>query len=205
MVLLEACTGSSSTPANPPPQFISGTALQAANTVVQKINQLQNGSGGLTPFVNLFDSSGVRFSADYYIENSDLVLTASAFSSDYSLQNPPIKVWGIYDGRGDPISMHIRDYFNRFVWNFPYHNYSANNATVQIINSDNDFKSQGNLINNMLSFYPLSSQFRIVEYHQSGINPSNAGMDWTSLLVVLKNQGNSQWTLVGLAHGAWTI
>ena len=90
---LGACSGSSSTPTPIPPQFINGTPLQAADIVVQAINQLQNGSGGLIPFVNMFDSTGVRFSADYYIESSDRVLTALEFESEFSLQNPPDHVW----------------------------------------------------------------------------------------------------------------
>ena len=203
--LLGACSGTGSTPPNPIPQFINGTPLQAANTVVQKINQLQNGSGGLASFTDLFDPAGVRFSADYNIASTDQELTAPVFTSEYGLQNPPVRVWGIQDGSGNPISMHIRNYFSQYVWNFPYHNYATNTATVKLINNSNDFNSQGNLINNMLNFYPSSSQYQIVEYHQPGTNPSYNGMDWTSLMVVLKNQGTNQWTLVGLVHGAWTI
>ncbi len=197
--VLSACAGSSST-TNNQSQFMSGSALQAANTVVQTINQLQNGGASLQQFTNLFDANGVRFSADYYIDNTDRLLTAQAFEGDYSLQNPPLRVWGVQDGSGNPISLNIRDYFTQYVWNHPYHT----SATVKLINAKSDFNSQGNLINNMLAFYPLSS-YRIVEYYQPGTNPSYNGMDWTSLMVVLKNQGNNQWSLVGLVHGAWTI
>jgi len=203
---LEACSGSSSTPTTPitpttpSPQFINGTPLQAANTVVQAISQLQEDSTGLTPFIKMFDSDGVRFSADYFIENGDRVLTASEFEGEYSLQNPVNQLWGIQDGSGDPINVNIHDYFSRYVWNYPY----DNKATVTLINNSNDFHSQGNLINNMLSFYNYS-QYRIVEYHQAGTNPSDNGMDWTSLMVVLKSQGANQWSLVGIVHGAWTI
>ncbi len=198
-VFMSACLESTSPP-NPQPQFINGTPLQAAATVVQAIQQLQDGTGGLTPFINLFDSGGVRFSPYYYINNTDRVVNATEFQSDFILQNPPLRLWGTYDGSGDPINLNIRDYFSKFVWDYPYHT----NATVTLINSNNDFNSQGNLINNMLSFYPLS-QYRIVEYYQPGTNPANGGMDWSSLMVVLKNQGNNQWSLVGLVHGSWTI
>ena len=196
---LEACSGSSSTPTTPP-QFINGTPLQAANTVVQAISQLQEDSAGLTPFIKMFDSDGVRFSADYFIEDSDRVLTASEFEGEYSLQNPVNQLWGIQDGSGDPININIQDYFSQYVWNYPY----DDNATVTLINNSNDFHSQGNLINNMLSFYN-SSQYRIIEYHQAGTNPSYNGMDWTSLMIVLQSQGANQWSLVGIVHGAWTI
>jgi len=203
---LGACSGSSSTPTTPTtptppsPQFINGTPLQAANTVVQAISQLQTDGTGLTPFIKMFDSDGVRFSADYFIENNDRVLTASEFEGEYSLQNPPDQLWGFQDGSGDPININIHDYFSRYVWNYPY----DNNATVTLINNSNDFHSQGNLINNMLSFYN-SSQYRIVEYYQAGTDPSYGGMDWTSLMIVLKSQGANQWSLVGIVHGAWTI
>ncbi|WP_308874769.1 hypothetical protein [Thiothrix subterranea] len=56
---LSACSGTGST--TPTPQVINGTALQAANTVVQAINCLQNGTGGLQPFTDLFDPAGCVF------------------------------------------------------------------------------------------------------------------------------------------------
>lgn len=197
--VMGACTAPA--PANPTsPAVISGTPLQAANTVVQAIAGI-SGSGGLAPFTNLFDPAGVRFSPYYRVEASDLTLTGTAFQSDFILQNPPLKTWGTQDGSGDPITLHIRDYFNRYVWDFPYHN----NATVTLISSNSDFLSQGNLINNLLTSYPMP-QYRIVEYHQPGTNPAYNGMDWTSLMVILKDAGGgNQWTLVGLAHGSWTI
>ena len=199
MSLLGACGNVPPTPPTPP--VITGTPLQAATTVVQAINQLQNGTGGLTPFTDLFDPAGVRFSPYYRVEATDQILTATAFESDFILQNPPLKMWGTQDGSGDPISLNIRDYFSRYVWDFPYHS----NSTVTLINSNSDFLSQGNLINNLLTNYP-TTQYRIVEYHQPGINPSYNGMDWTSLMVVLKDAGGgNQWTLVGLVHGSWTI
>ena len=199
MSLLGACGNVPPTPPTPP--VITGTPLQAATTVVQAINQLQNGTGGLTPFTDLFDPAGVRFSPYYRVEATDQILTATAYESDFILQNPPLKTWGTQDGSGDPISLNIHDYFSRYVWDFPYHS----NATVTLINSNSDFLSQGNLINNLLASYP-APQYRIVEYHQPGINPSYNGMDWTSLMVVLKDAGGgNQWTLVGLAHGSWTI
>lgn len=182
-------------------QTISGTPLQAANTVVQAIHNLQNGAGGLQPFTQLFDSAGVRFMPYYRVEPGDVVLTASQFESDFILQNPPPRVWGTQDGSGDPINLNVRDYFSRYVWDFPY----STNATVTLISTNSDFHSQGNLINNLLASYP-STQYRIVEYYQPGTNPAFGGMDWTSLMVILKDAGGgNQWTLVGFAHGSWTI
>ena len=197
--LLVACGGSGSggsTPTAP----MTGTALQAANTVVQAIDQLENSSGGLAAFTNLFDTDGVRFSADYNVTSSDLVFTKDAYESDFIVQNPPLHTWGIEDGSGDPISLNVRSFLSQRIWDFAYHN----NATVTEINTSSDFLSQGNLINNMLTFYP-APQYKIIEYHQAGVDPSLNGMDWTSLMVVLKNLGANKWSLAGLAHGAWTI
>ena len=195
--ILSACSGSGAGGSTPTP--IAGTALQAANTVVQSINALQNGSGSLTAFTDLFDADGVRFSPYYNVTPSDLVFTKSEYEGDFNVQNPPLRLWGTQDGSGDPINLHVRDYLAKWVWDFPY-----NTATVTEINANDDFLSQGNLINNMLTFYPLS-QYQIIEYHQAGIDPSFGGMDWSSLMVVLKKVGANQWSLVGLAHGAWTI
>ena len=192
---LSSCNGGDSSQAT-----LTGTPLQAVTTVVQTIEQLQNGTGGLSPFIALFDPVGVRFAPYYHLVASDLVLTGSAFQSDFILQSPPVKTWGTQDGSGNPLNYDVRGYFSKFVWDFPYHT----NATVTLINSMSDFKSQGNTLNNMLTVYPLS-QYRIVEYHQSGINPTFGGLDWTSLIVVLKDLGNSEWSLVALVHGSWTI
>lgn len=197
--LLAACVGAG--PVKPAPQTLNGTPVQAANTVVQAIAGLQGGNGGLQPFTSLFDPAGVRFMPYYRMEPGDVVLTAAQFEGDFIQQNPPPRVWGVEDGSGDPISLNIRDYFNRYVWNFPYNS----GATVTLINSNGDFHSHGNLINNLLASFP-APQYRIVEYHQPGTNPAYNGMDWSSLMVILKDAGGgNQWTLVGLAHGAWTI
>ncbi|EIJ34814.1 hypothetical protein [Thiothrix nivea] len=188
-------------PVNPSPQTMTGTPLQVANTVVQAIDGLQNGGGGLQPFTSLFDPAGVRFMPYYRMEPSDVTLTADGFESDFIPQNPPPRVWGTQDGSGDPISLSTRNYFSKYVADFPYHN----NATVTLINSNGDFQSQGNLINNLLASFPMP-QYRIVEYHQPGTDPAFGGLDWTSLMVILKDVGGgNQWTLVGLAHGSWTI
>lgn len=196
--LLTACAAT--TPSTPATAGISGTPLQAANTVVQAMAGI-SGGGGLSPFTALFDPAGVRFSPYYRVEPSDLVLTADQFEGDFILQNPPVRTWGTQDGSGDPISLHVRDYFDRYAWDFPYHT----SATVTLISSNSDFHSQGNLINNLLASYP-QPQYRIVEYHQPGTNPAYNGMDWTSLMVILKDAGGGNlWTLVGLAHGSWTI
>ncbi len=178
---------------------LTGTPLQAATTVVQKIEQLQNGaSGALSPFTSLFDTDGVRFAPYYNLVASDLKLTSAVFEDDWNQQ--PIKTWGTQDGSGDPINLHVQDYFSRFVWNFPYHT----NATVTLINTNSDFHSSGNIINNMFTVYS-PPQYRIVAYHQPGIDSQFSGMDWSSLIVVLKDLGNSEWSLVALVHGSWTI
>jgi hypothetical protein len=196
--LLAACPAT--TPSTPAPAGINGTPLQAAHTVVQAMAGI-GGGGGLTPFTTLFDPAGVRFSPYYRVEASDLVLTGTAFESDFILQNPPVRTWGTQDGSGDPINLNVRDYFDRYVWDFPYHT----GATVTLISSNSDFHSHGNMINNLLASYPIP-QYRIVEYYQPGTNPAYNGMDWTSLMVILKDAGGgNQWTLVGLAHGSWTI
>jgi len=197
LFVLSACGGSGSGGSTPTP--IAGTALQAANTVVQSIKDLQGGSGSLSTFTDLFDADGVRFSPYYHVVSSDLVLTKADYEGDFNLQNPPLKLWGTQDGSGNPINLNVRDYLSQYVWDYAY-----DTATVTQINTSSDFLSQGNLINNMLTFYP-PAQYQIVEYHQAGVDPSFAGMDWTSLMVVLKRMGNNQWSLAGLVHGSWTI
>lgn len=200
---LSACTPpSSGGSGGGTPSVISGTPLAAANTVIQALNQLDSGAAGSLPnFINLFDPAGVQFAPDYNITSSDLTLTSTDFQNEWGMPTPPVRTWGVQGGSGNPIDKHVRDYFAQYVWSFPY----QNNTTITLIdNAGSNFVSQGNLINNMVTAYsPV--QYKIVEYHQPGVNPSYNGMDWSSLMVVLKNVGTNQWTLAGLVHGAWSI
>lgn len=201
ILFLSACADSVDKDAKPILQSqLTGTPLEASNKVAESINQLFSASANISSLTTLFDAQGVRFAPYYYVTVNDLVLTATDVSADWAASPPIKRIWGTMDGSGDSIELPVREYFSRFVWDFPYH--SA--AKVTLINSETDFSSRGNTINNVLEIYP-KPQYRVVEYYQSGTNPEYGGMDWSSLMVVLKDLGDQQWSLVALIHGQWTI
>jgi hypothetical protein len=103
-------------------------------------------------------------------------------------------LWGAEDASGDPIRKTFAAYYRLYVYD---HDFSkAKNVTY---NSDN--LSTGSLINNINESYPAAI---IVEYHFPGFEEKYGGMDWKSLWLIFEKQG-SEWYLVGVAHGEWTI
>jgi hypothetical protein len=103
-------------------------------------------------------------------------------------------LWGEEDGSGDPIRLTYAAYHRKFVYDHDY--LRAKQITY---NSEN--LSSGNLVNNLWQTYPSAI---IVEYHFPGFDEKYGGMDWNSLWLVFEKQG-SEWYLVGIAHGEWTI
>jgi hypothetical protein len=85
-------------------------------------------------------------------------------------------------------------YHRKYVYD---HGYSR----AKQITYNSDALSSGNLINNIRQSYPEAI---IIEYHFPGFHEKYGGMDWTSLWLVFEQQG-SQWYLVGIVHGEWTI
>ncbi len=111
------------------------------------------------------------------------------------------RVWGRYDGSGEPIRLSFREYVDRFVDDAPY----AASGQVAV----DTRQGAGTVADDAAEAYPGG---RIVEYHVPGTDPSSGGMDWKSLrLVFEKRRGEGdagepgRWYLVGIIHDQWTI
>lgn len=102
-------------------------------------------------------------------------------------------IWGSYDGSGEPIELTFRDYFEKFV-------YDQDFASAPVV-SVNKLTGKGNTPFNGLELYPDAS---FVEFHFPGFDKSNEGMDWESLILVLR-QVDNDWKLSAVVHGQWTI
>jgi hypothetical protein len=102
--------------------------------------------------------------------------------------------WGDDDGSGDPIRLTYAAYHRKFVFDHDY--LRAKQITY---NSEN--LTSGNLINNIRQSYPGSI---IVEYHFPGFQEKYGGMDWKSVWLIFEKDG-TEWYLVGIAHGEWTV
>lgn len=134
---------------------------------------------------------GLRCSPYAFVDaESDVVLQADELLAE-SVRDTP-RLWGRFDGTGEPIELDIEEYFTRFVYDADFYNAAQ-------IGYDMDLGS-GNTINNAREFYP---QARIVEYHFPGFDKNLGGLDWRSLRLVFE-QHESRWFLVGLIHDLWT-
>ena len=138
---------------------------------------------------------GLRFSPYHYVnlnKDGDRVFTKGQVKR--LLAGKKRYLWGEDDGSGDPIRLTFPAYLRQFVYD---HDYSK----AKQVTYNSDSLSSGNLINNIRDSYPSAI---IVEYHFSGFQEKYGGMDWKSLWLVFEKEG-SEWYLVGIAHGEWTI
>ncbi len=199
--LLSACGSDSSGEKQNAAGIRAATPELAARAVVDAMAALSQKSGAaLDAFTRMFDANGVRFCPYYRTESTDRIMTAQQFAEEFAMASPPAFQWGTHDGSGEPIEMNLHEYWQRYVWDQPYHTL----ATPHEVNSADDFQGKGNMVNNLLETY-AAPEFSVVEYHQPGQDPELDGMDWTSLILVLRAQADNTWTLVAIAHGSWTI
>jgi hypothetical protein len=138
---------------------------------------------------------GLRFSPYHSVNldrGGDLVFNGRQVRS--LLSSKKRYHWGDDDGSGDPIKLTYAAYHRRFVYDHDY--LRAKDVTYNSANL-----TTGNLINNIRESYPAAI---IVEYHFPGFEEKYRGMDWNSVWLVFEKHG-SEWYLVGIAHGEWTI
>jgi len=133
----------------------------------------------------------LRFSPYQYLRETDQVICPTELVSAGEFD--AIKIWGNYDGSGEPIQLTFLEYHERFV-------YDADFFQPQVVGFNQEV-SQGNSINNVAEFYPDGI---MVEYYFPGFDPQYGGMDWRSLRLVFVNL-DGQYYLAALVHGEWTI
>lgn len=139
---------------------------------------------------------GVRFSAYSYIDTkTDVVLTPTQLV--VAMGDSHARVWGVHDGKGDPIKETFSGYYAAFIWT---HDFTAapDTAVDRAIGG-------GNTINNLADAYPKG---HFVEAHFPAFDKKFGGMDWESLRLVFEEvatDGGSELMLVGIVHDEWTI
>lgn len=102
-------------------------------------------------------------------------------------------VWGIIDGKGDPLELTVAEYFARFVYNADY-------IQAPMLGIDQVIGS-GNALENVSEVFPDA---RFVEFYFPGIQPEYSGFDWCGLkLVFLEYRG--EYKLRAVIHSEWTI
>lgn len=101
--------------------------------------------------------------------------------------------WGNYDGSGEPISLTLPDYFNKFVYNADFlrpEKFSINKVVPQ-----------GNVQSNVEDVYKGCSY---TESYFSGFDKKYEGMDWCALRLIFKRDGGKLY-LVGIVHAQWGV
>lgn len=135
---------------------------------------------------------GVRFTPYSYVEvNKNVKITAAEFTG--LMAETKKRLWGEFDGTGDPIDLTFSEYYKKFVYDADFL------EAPQII--FNQPMQRGNSLVNMKEAYPDAL---FIEYHFPGIDPQYNGMDWRSLRLVFEEK-DSKWYLVGIIHDQWTI
>jgi len=136
---------------------------------------------------------GVRFSPYFNVDvSSDIVLYPGNTIGANMFTNTTVYVWGEYDGTGDTIAGEYASYHSRFVYDEDY----LNPELIGI----NSIIGTGNMNNNIEDVYPNESY---VEFHFTGFDSQLMGIDWRSLVLVFE-EDNGVWYLVGVVHGEWT-
>lgn len=137
---------------------------------------------------------GIRFSPYAFIDTiKHIKFSKSAFNAQVNKADSEMKVWGLFDGTGDPIKMTLNNYMNRFVYDADF--IKPEKSSV------NKFISGGNSLNNLSDVYKNCD---FTESHFSGFDPKYSGMDWKTLRLVFKER-NRRFYLVGIVHDEWTI
>lgn len=173
----------SATPAASPEEAVAARALEVVLALRDR------DLAALSSYVH--PTEGVRFSPYASVRDTDLVFMPDRIGT--LLADPAVYVWGAYDGTGLPIELTFAQYIDRFVYDQDFANAEETgiNRTIGV----------GNSINNCFEFY---SGATVVEFHFSGFDPDLGGMDWRSLRLVFREEGQV-WYLVGVIHDEWTI
>ena len=192
------CSAASHTPAVSQAETPRLTPKEAEQIIARRARQviLALRSRNVAGFSRLVHPrKGLRFSPYHSVnleKHGDLVFTRSQVKS--LMTGKKRYLWGEEDASGDPIRLTFAAYRRKFIYD---HDYSK----ARQVTYNSDTLSSGNLINNIRESYPSAI---IVEYHFSGFEEKYGGMDWKSLWLIFEKQG-SEWYLVGIAHGEWTI
>lgn len=162
--------------------------LEAANQVAAALRDKDYQT--LASFVHPVD--GVLFTPYSTVEPSvNLRFSAAQIAS--LAENSTKYVWGISDGKGDPLEMTMKEYFARFVYNADY-------ASAPVLGIDRVIGS-GNALENVSEVFPNA---RFVEYYFPGINPEYNGFDWCGLKLVFSVY-QEQYKLIAVIHSEWTV
>ena len=135
---------------------------------------------------------GLRFSP-YAASDTDVVLTRDDLNSRAKLGR--VRHWGDYDGSGEPIRMSFIKYYRRFVYDRDYLR-APQIGYDQFLGPEEADEYERNYDD----VYPHSI---FVDYYiPRGLDTDER--PWSSLILVFQ-QSDGEWYLVGVIHDEWTV
>lgn len=140
---------------------------------------------------DIHPTRGVRFSMYAYVRpETDKVFSREQYAQ-YLQQSKIRFTWGEKDGTGDPLIIPLPTYLDTWVKGATF-----NNASISL----NEFKNNGNSINNLKEIYQNSD---VVEFYYKG-SDEYAGMDWRVLRLVFDEDQGRRY-LVAVINDQWTV
>jgi len=140
---------------------------------------------------DIHPTRGVRFSMYAYVRpETDKVFSREQYAQ-YLQQSKIRFTWGEKDGTGDPLIEPLPTYLDTWVKGSTF-----NNASISI----NEFKNNGNSINNLRKIYQDSD---VVEFYYKG-SDEYSGMDWRVLRLVFDEYQGRRY-LVAVINDQWTV
>ena len=134
---------------------------------------------------------GVRFSMYAYVRpETDKVFSRGQYAQ-YLHQSNIRFTWGEKDGTGDVLITPLPTYLDTWVDGKKF-----NNTNISI----NEFKNNGNSINNLKEIYQASD---VVEFYYKGTDEYD-GMDWRVLRLVFDEYQGKRY-LVAIINDQWTV
>jgi len=140
---------------------------------------------------DIHPTRGVRFSMYAYVRpETDKVFSREQYAQ-YLQQSKTRFTWGEKDGTGDPLVEPLPTYLDTWV-----NGATFNNASISL----NEFKNNGNSINNLKKIYQTSD---VVEFYYKGSDEYD-GMDWRVLRLVFDDYQGKRY-LVAIINDQWTV
>lgn len=175
--------------AKPPEQPAAPTVETQAKAAVQalKAKDMKKLAAIVHP------DKGVRFSPYGHIDvKSDRVFKPAEVEKLPA--DKTVYEWGTFDGSGEPIKLTFADYYAKFVYDADFAEPHKTSVNAPI--------GKNTLNNNVSDVYP-ADRCSYVEYHFTGFDQKNEGLDWKSLRLVFEKTGDKLY-LVGIVHDQWT-
>jgi len=173
----------------PPVIEVNGIDSQMVSRVADRILSALSEADYSTLSKFVHKKRGLHFAPYAYLHDGQQVLDKETLHEG---DTSTVRVWGSFDGSGDPIELTWGDYHNRFVFDKDFD--AADKIEFQV------FSSFGNSLNNLRDYFNGSYN---MSYYVEGTE-QYGGMDWAQLKLVF-DVIDGHLYLIALVHDQWTI